>query len=325
MSVYQKLWAACGIALTVAWCSAIAGDGSALPVYKPGPPLAGELHVAGSTTLKPLFEAWGEKLAEAHPDLKLFHEGQGSATGPPALQRGECDIAAMSRLPTTAEISRFAWVTGHTPVTSIMGWDNIAVLVHPDNPVAADGLSLRDLAKLFGASNEEEGLRQGERWREVGVEGKLGAEAVNFYNRPRSSATQLVVREVVLNGGDYRPDAMTRQTAQAVVEAVANDPAGIGFAGLGCKTEGVSVVPIKVDGRHTKVATAGRADMSYPLIRPFVILGDWPEGTPKERKHRELLELIFSCDGQHLMAQVGFVPLTEDSVLKIRKRLGLDD
>lgn len=73
--------------------------------------------------------------------------GGGSDTGIAALIDGTVDIANASRAMKAAEIEQ-ARAAGQTPVEYIVGYDALAVYIHPDNP--ADSFDVAQLAAVYG-------------------------------------------------------------------------------------------------------------------------------------------------------------------------------
>ena len=128
---------------------------------------------------------------------------------------GAIDVATVSRplLPTErVEAARRGVRLTATP----FALDTICVVVHPQNPVVA--LDLDELSEILRGETT--------RW-----EGLGGAGPISLYGRPSSSGTWSLLRERVVKG-DYTPSIRALGGSAAVVQAVAADPHGLGYAAL---------------------------------------------------------------------------------------------
>ena len=93
-----------------------------------------------------LVQAWAEAFMETHPEAFVAVTGGGSGTGIASLISKTADLAATSRTMKEKEIE-MAKERGVNPKEWIVGYDGIAVVVHPDNPIKK--LTLGQLADLF--------------------------------------------------------------------------------------------------------------------------------------------------------------------------------
>jgi hypothetical protein len=103
----------------------------------------------GSDTLVNVAQAWAEAYSKKAPEVAIAVSGGGSGTGIAAMINGTVDIANASRKMKKKEID-LATQHGQTPVEHIVGYDALAVYIHPDNP--AKSLSLDQLAKIYAAA-----------------------------------------------------------------------------------------------------------------------------------------------------------------------------
>ena len=114
----------------------------------------------GSDTIVFVALAWAESYGDINPSVAVAVSGGGSGTGISAMVNGTVDIANTSRAMTENEIEE-ARSRGIDPIEHVVGFDALAVFLHPDNPL--DALSISQLAEIYG----EGGVY--ETWSELGV------------------------------------------------------------------------------------------------------------------------------------------------------------
>lgn len=262
---------------------ALAGQGCARP-----------LRVQGSESELALIVRLAQRFAEAQPGVGVTLSGGGSAAGVTSLIDGAVDVATVSRplLPTErVEAARRGVRLTATP----FALDTICVVVHPDNPVQA--LHLDELGAILRGETT--------RWEALG-----GAGPISLYGRPSSSGTWSLLRERVVQG-DYTPAIRALGGSAAVVQAVAADPHGLGYAALsyvrhaGGSVRALGLVVAEgeapLDPRDEAAARAG----DYPLTRSLslVTLADpLPEA-------EALVAFAQDTDGAELIAEAGLFPL----------------
>ncbi|MBV8202752.1 MAG: phosphate ABC transporter substrate-binding/OmpA family protein [Acidobacteria bacterium] len=266
----------------------------------PPPALAAAvtLQVKGSDTIGGKL---GPDLAHAfvarHPAVDVKWEALGSGTAFVGLLDGSAQLGAASRGVKENELAE-ARQRGIELREFVIGYDGIAVIVHPQNPVSE--LTIAQLSDLFTGK-----LRN---WSEVG-----GSDLpVRLISRPSYSGTFSFFRDKVLRRGndkgpeDYAAGADFVEENGAILEKVAREPGAISYVGIGwvtpaVKTLGVSSKPGQPAVRAS-VATVRTG--TYPIYRPLLM---YSRGEP-HGPARELLAFILSSDGQKLVAKNDFVP-----------------
>ena len=105
---------------------------------------------------------------------------------------------------------------GRRPREYAVALDGLSVYVNAANRIEA--LALEELRGIFTGKITN--------WKEVG-----GADApIILYSRENSSGTYEFFKEKVLEGRDFAPQAQTLAGTAQVLQAVARDPNGIGYA-----------------------------------------------------------------------------------------------
>jgi phosphate transport system substrate-binding protein len=266
------------------------------------PPTDGTLAIRneGSDTMVNIAEAWAEQYHRQHPNVRVQVLGGGSGVGIASLIDGNCDLANTSRKMKKAEIEAAQKKRGATPEEIIVGYDALAIYVHPRNPL--DTISVEELAGLFGEEGEIT------KWSQLGVpEGSLGTDKIIRINRQSGSGTYAYFREAVLGKGkDMKLASVDANGSKDAVNLVAHTPAAIGYSGMGYATPEVKT--LKVSKRRGQPGVAPSVENarngSYPITRPLQVYAiGKPAGAVKE-----YLQWILSSEGQKIVLELGYVP-----------------
>lgn len=320
----MKHWLPLGLTAVVA-CSA-PGDEPA-PVNQPR-----ALRIDGSTTL---YQAVGRVVAqfeEQHDGIDAQVARSSSSRGIALLIDGAIDVATSSRPPTADELQRAQKLRIVLKPYQV-GYDAIAVIVHPDRYASAPALSLGQLRHIFLDGS----LRD---WSQLapavvapaaippaGPPAALPtatrspaatppapqpaaaeparAELIDVYVRsPAESGTALMFIERIAGNGQtpFLDGAHVLDSPEAVVAAVAANPRAIGFAPLGFVDPRVRAVALGLDDhRFIAPSAASIQDLSYPLRRNLYLV---TRGTP--RGHLNLfLRFVLGSQGRDILAAAG--------------------
>jgi len=147
-------------------------------------------------------------------------EAHGSGTAFDSLAKAACDIGMSSRKIKPAEQ---AMLTALGDMTSpacehVLALDGIAIVVNKGNPVAS--LSRKQIETIFGGQTTD--------WSQVG--GRPGH--IDLFAGDDRSGTYDTFKSLVLESASLAPDAKRFEDSNALSDAVAQDPNGIGFVGL---------------------------------------------------------------------------------------------
>lgn len=271
------------------------------------------LVIKGSDTEVQLVSNLAEAFAETHADLDLSVTGGGSATGIASLLNGEIDLANSSR-PLSEEERAQATDRGLSVVEFILARDGLSVIVHPDNPI--ESLTMAQVASLYSGDATD--------WSDVGGP----SDSVVLYGRQSTSGTFGFFRDAVVKD-DYSPEMRNMEGSQAIVEAVKNDPNGIGYVGVGYvkdgdgnALDGIKIIPIMADAGSDPVSPLDREAVlagRYPISRPiYQYLPSAPEpGSAVE----SFLQFESSAEGQIIVEAAGFYPVTQQDAAANRAAL----
>ena len=254
----------------------------------------------GSDTLVNVAQAWAESYKEVDANVAVAVTGGGSGTGISAMINGTVDIANASREMKDEEIAA-ARDNGVDPIQHVVGYDALAVFLHPNNPLSE--LTLAQLAEIYGEGG------QSDRWSQLGVQvpGCSSDEIVRV-SRQNNSGTYVYFQETVLGvARDFRMGSRDMHGSKDVVDLVQNTPCAIGYSGLAYATERVKMLCVGASegGACVEPSVETAIDRSYPIARPlFMYTAGQPEGAVKA-----YLDWILSDAGQCIIQDKGYAPV----------------
>ncbi len=259
----------------------------ALPLFAAKP-----VTIKGSDTMVIMNARLAEAYMAKAPETLIQVTGGGSGVGIAALINGTTDIAASSRPIKTSEVdklkARFATLGFAFPIAR----DGLSVYLNSANPVKE--LTLAQLSDIYTGKVTN--------WNQVG-----GPNAtIILYSRENSSGTYTYFKDNVLMGKDYSPRAQTLQGTAAVVNAVANDPNGIGYGGA-AYAKGIKFAAVKKDAKSPAVLPSLETvrNGQYPITRYlYLYLRTKPAGDVKK-----FLDWAVSPEGQDIVTKVGYFPV----------------
>ena len=275
-----------------------------LPVYKATSGVSGTITSIGSDTMNNLMTLWGEEFTKFYPSAKISVEGKGSSTAPPALIEGQSNFGPMSRAMKSSEVDKFEAQFGYKPTALRTGIDALAVYVHKDCPL--DEISIDDLTNVFSVAGADM------TWGDLGVKDPAyRTRKVNLYGRNSASGTYGYFKQVGLQGNDFKASVKEQPGSSAVVQGVTTDRFGMGYSGLGYMTAGVKALKISVDGSEAYPADAEHSlSGEYPIARfLYLYVNTDPQTGMSDSLRREFVRLIFSKQGQEVVAKDGYFPV----------------
>ncbi|MCA9737152.1 MAG: phosphate ABC transporter substrate-binding protein [Gemmatimonadota bacterium] len=253
----------------------------------------------GSDTLVNVAQAWAEAYREVNPNVAVAVTGGGSGTGISAMINGTVDIANASRRMSEEEIAA-ATANGHEPVEYIVGFDALAIFLHPDNPITQ--MSREQLRQIYGDGGTFT------RWSDLGVTVPgCPSDEIVVVSRQNNSGTYVYFRDEVLGEeGDFRLGTRDMHGSKDVVDLVENTPCAIGYSGLAYANEHVTMPCIESgDGGCVAPTVQTALDGSYPIARPLIMYtSGQPTGAVKA-----YIDWIESPDGQCIIKEQGYAPV----------------
>jgi len=290
-----------------------------LPVYTPSSGVSGTVTSVGSDTMNNLMTLWGEEYTKFYPSAKISIEGKGSSTAPPALIEGQSNFGPMSRAMKSSELDKFEAAFGYQPISLRTGIDALAVYVHKDCPL--DEISIDDLTSVFSVSGSDM------TWGDLGVtDPAYRTRKVNLYGRNSASGTYGYFKKVALQGNDFKASVKEQPGSSAVVQGVTTDRFGMGYSGLGYMTAGVKALKVSVDGDDAYPADAEHSlSGEYPIARfLYLYVNVDPQTGVTDSLRREFIKLIFSKQGQEVVAKDGYFPVPVTVAREDLERCGIE-
>lgn len=278
--------------------------------------VSGNLNSIGSDTLNNLMTLWAEGFRKQYPNVKIQIEGKGSSTAPPALIEGTAQVGPMSRPMKSTEIDSFERKYKYKPTAFPVAIDALAIYVHKDNPI--QGMTLPQIDAVFSKTRRWGASQNVERWGQLGVTGELAASPVSLYGRNSASGTYGFFKEHALKSGDYKDEVKEQPGSASVVQGITEDPAGIGYSGIGYITSGIRALPIaeKEGGVFAAPSQENAMNGSYPLWRHLLVYVNKAPNKPLDPLVKEFIKFIYSKEGQTIVIKDGFFPLPQSVVEK---------
>ncbi len=272
------------IALLATGCTQ-APSGSGTPSEQTGAAVQ-TLTVTGSTTVLPIAQAAGEAYMDSHAEADIQVSGGGSSVGVQAVGEGTADIGMSSRDLKSEEKNRYPGL-----VTTVIGSDGIAMIVHPSNTIGS--LTLEQVRGIY--------LGNYTNWNELGGPDS----AIVVIGRDSASGTREFFTEKVMEKANTLPGMLEKNSNGAVKQTVSQTPGAIGYVGLGYIAGDVKALGLDVNGVVIEPTVQNVLDGKYPVSRPLLMLTNGePRGLAKD-----YIDFIISKEGQAIVKDEGYVPL----------------
>ncbi len=241
----------------------------------------GSVSTDGSTSMEKVIGVLGESFMEANADVNFTYNPTGSSAGITAALEGTCDIGLSSRYLKEEEKEQGLLET-------ILAYDGIAIIVHPDNPVA--DLTMEQIAGIYTGTITN--------WSEVGGnDGEIVCIGREAGSGTRDGFETITCTE---DACQYRQELTS---TGAVITAVASNPNAIGYASLASVKE--TVKALSVGGVVPSEETV--RDGSYAIQRPFVLVTR--EGVALSETAQRFFDYVTSAEAHELIAAAGVVPV----------------
>lgn len=233
----------------------------------------------GSTSMEEVIGGLGEAFMEQNNGITFTYNPTGSSSGITAVQEGRCDIGLSSR--SLKDEEKSAGLT-----ETVLAYDGIAVIVHPDNPV--NDLTLKQIAAIYTGEVTN--------WSEVG--GKDAA--IVLIGREAGSGTRDGF-ESITGTEDVCKYRQELTSTGDVVTTVSSNADAIGYASLAAVQDSVKALAVGSVAPSESTVKDG----SYVVQRPFVLV------TKTDAKLSEAAQKFFdfatSDEAVELIADAGVV------------------
>ena len=267
------------LALSLAACGSTNNNSNTTPDDNSGDAITGTVSTDGSTSMEKVIGVLSESFMGANDGVTVNYNPTGSGSGITAVHEGTCDIGLSSRALKDEEKAAGLKET-------VLAYDGIAIIVHPDNPVS--DLTLEQIAKLYTGEITN--------WKDVGGN---DAEVV-LIGREAASGTRDGFESITgtKDKCQYRQELTSTGD---VITAVSQNPDAIGYASLASIKD--TVKALNVGGVTPSEATV--KDGSYLVQRPFVLVT--VEGKALSPAAQAFFDYALSADAASIISAAGAV------------------
>jgi len=279
-------------------------------------PLTGTITISGAFALYPMMTLWSQEFQKSNPGVQFDISAGGAGKGMTDVLSNAVDIGMVSRAVKAEEAAQGAYDIGVVK-------DAVFPVVNANNPVIVDimanGIKQETFRKIFITGEIKT-------WGEVVGKPDITDE-IHIYTRSDSAGASDVWAQYLGGKGQADLLGIGVNGDPGLLDAVVNDPLGIGYNNLGYAFDqatgalpnGVKVVPIDGNGNGTAdpdeiitslvAATDAVASGRYPSP-PARVLNLVTKGKPSGLVQAFILWIL--TDGQKFIPQAGYVQLPTD-------------
>ena len=240
----------------------------------------GSVATDGSTSMQEVIGALGEAYSQAHSGVTVTYNPTGSGSGIQAAAEGRCDIGLSSR--SLKDEEKAGGLT-----ETVLAYDGIAVIVHPDNAVT--DLTLEQIAAIYTGEITDWSAVGGAAGEIVPIGREAGSGTRDGFETVTDTKDACQYRQELTSTGD-------------VMAAVAGNPGAIGYASLASLKD--SVKAVSVGGVQPAEETV--KDGTYALQRPFVLVTK--TDAPLSGDAQAFFDYVTSPDAAAVISAAGVVP-----------------
>ncbi len=223
------------------------------PQPVPASPEPVTLQLVAADSCEPVVASAAEAYSSVRPWVTVRYDVYNTALAEQVLREGAAEMALLTWLSDSGEAEDSLWIES-------LGRDGVAVIVHPESPIAEIGLA--QLREVFAGRLQD--------W---------GGATITAVSREDGSGTRAAFDSVVLDGVSPSLSAVVMPSSGAVVEYVARTPGAIGYVAVEHLNSSVRALPIEGILPTREVIDAGQ----YPLWRQlFLVSHGEPTGEARE-------------------------------------------
>lgn len=247
------------------------------------------IRVRGANTMATMIDKMAKAYMADRQNCSVAVSGGGIQEGFQCLLEKTADVAMASREMNAQEKAAAVQKKGMKLVEQLIGWDAIAIIAHPANPVK--DLTVDQVMKIF--------LGEVTDWNDVG--GEILPIVLYVGDASRSGMAQYVNEAILKSPPPY---ANPRRYYPSVIKDVSSRADAAGYTPLGLATEAqkhgiIRILAIKKDAASPAIMPSHETTVShsYPLMRPLYLYYDGNLG----EKH--LKQFVEFCATKCMSAQ----------------------
>lgn len=182
-------------------------------------PTSGNVGISVDETFAPILESQVDTFQKLYTDahLKVSYQPEDNVFLDLLNDKVKAIVVAREL---NAEEQRVLKKQDMLPITTKVGIDGLAIILHPSNPDSL--LTLTQLRGIFGGQTTQ--------WSQVSGLKKLGA--INVVFDANRSSTSRFMRDSLLRGGSLTPKAFAAQSNTKLLDYVASHPTAVGVVGV---------------------------------------------------------------------------------------------
>lgn len=292
----------------------------------------GSFSIIGSDTLTEVLPDVLAAYARKAPGARFSPDLRGSSTAMPALTAGTTIFAPMGRELWQNDLDAFRQAKGYDPVRIRVAYASHgprpdgktppAVYVNAGNPIL--GLSVSEMKRVFAAGAPGGDLTD---WSALAAP-RAPSGPIHVYGARDDGGFATAMRLSKLDGLPLSARYQALPSGKAILEAVAADPQGIGYAtwiGAGEAPAGVRVLPLSSqDGGPYVLPGKGKMRGQWSISYFLNVYVDKQPGQPIAEAAKSLLRYMLSDEGQAIIArhsaeEDGYLPLDQADLAAERK------
>ena len=309
-----------------------------LPAYQARAALTGDMRITCETSAEPLMKIWVERFAKLQPGLEIIAKGTSPLASVPMVASGAYDLGFPARELWAYEVVNFKNIRGYEPTVVMVGLGAhrtagltpaLGVYVNASNPI--ERITLEQLDAIYSAERRRGGPKEIRTWGDLGMTGEWAGRPVEAYTHRLPNGIDYFIQLIVTKGADFRKSVIELPMRrgklgpdEVIANAVAKNPAAIGFGCLGSVIPGMKIIALAENSRGPFYAGTLEEvkSMAYPLARPIYMVIDREPGAPLDPKLQEFLAFVLSQEGQDAIADsAGWLPLPAALVAVERAKL----
>lgn len=223
---------------------------------------------------------------QQNPNISVYVDGGGTATGAQALAVGAAEICTASRPLRPEEVKNIVENHGTLGYSFLVAKEAIAIFLNQENPV--ETFTLEEIKQIFTGEMDN--------WNKFAWQDT----AIYLYGRSPNSGTRYYLREHVLHGESYSVDMQVLAGTSAIVRAVQDNPFAIGYGGL-AYGKGVKLARVE----NIEITAENIRNDSYPITRYlYLYTVNKPRGQVKK-----FIDWTMTDAGQKIVQEAGYLPV----------------
>lgn len=320
------------------WVPAHSQSGQAL--YSPTKTVSGTIRIWGSPQMGDLLNLYEQGFHKLQPNVKFENQLHSTLTAVPAVYTDRAEIGLLGRELWPVEQQAFRSVKGHAPTVleiATGAYDvpkatfALMMFVNASNPLTQ--ISTSELERVFSNTSKASPIKT---WGDLGLTGEWQHKPVHLYGFQTDNDKSIIFRSMVFTDGNgwncrlhqFGNDETAKLDAgEAILRAVAHDPAGIGISNIHYASPSVRALAVAPPHSRNAVAPTRQnvATRRYPFTRAVFIVLDHSSAQSANPAVVEFVTYILSKQGADDVEREGnYLPLPMNVAARQLQEFGAD-